>query len=151
MAKKSKKVSKAQQFQDLVTGTFTDVRNRLDAVRVEVERAWTLQNSREAIASKNRQEVEKYAADTTASIYALRNSAQTAFGQIARDIERLQNSINDKDRRIVSLEQQVSAIRTAVLSAAQNSLLGRLIALEDKWNAREQAISKKTKRKKKSK
>jgi len=140
MAKKSKKVSKTQQFQDLVTGTFTDVRNRLDALRAEVERAWTLQNSREAIASKNRQEIEKYAADTTASIYALRNSAQNAFSQIARDIERLQNSINDKDRRIVSLEQQVSAIRTAVLSAASNSILGRLTLLEE--------ASKKTKRKK---
>jgi len=149
MAKKSKKISKAQQFQDLITGTITDLRNRLDAVRVEVERAWTLQNSREAIASKNRQELEKYAADTTASIYALRNSAQTAFSQIARDIERLQNSINDKDRRITSLEQQVNALRTAVLAAAENSLLGRLINLENKWNARESALTKKTKGKKK--
>lgn len=116
MAKKAKKVSKAQQFQDLVTATFTDLRNRLDGLRAEVDRAWALNNTREGVAIKNRVEVEKYAADTTKSIYALRDNTQTAFSQVARDIARLQNAIDDARKQLQHHMSQVPPTSQSVLN-----------------------------------
>jgi hypothetical protein len=103
MAKK-KKVSKAASKNAANALLLASLQDRVTNLSSEVSRAWVLGNSREAVASKNRESVEKYAADTTASIYALRNSTQKSFTDVSTDIKKLSDSIDSILTRLGVLE-----------------------------------------------
>ena len=78
--------------------------DKLSKLRNDVDRAWNVQDSRETIASKNRAEIESYAKNTTASLYALREQVQKAFTRVANDIDLLRNQLNGLSIRLTALE-----------------------------------------------
>jgi hypothetical protein len=71
-----------------------------------------LQNSREGVASKNRTEIEKFSKNTTDSMYALRDSTQKAFTNVATDIQSAKNTLQRLNERISIVESRLSEVET---------------------------------------
>src|SRR6266702_8069979 len=117
MAKKKIKVSKAALQNAAFASSLTQLHNRLTAVHTEasikleglqnqVNRAWSLQDSRNAVAVKNNTEVEKFGKNTTQSFYALRDSTQKAFTNVANDIQNLSDRISLAVGRLTEIENR---------------------------------------------
>lgn len=104
-------------LQDRVTNLTEETNKALSGIQNQVDRAWTLENSREGVAAKNRTELEKFAKNTTDSIYALRDSTQKAFTNVATDIsglkqlaQRLNERVGITESRLIELETKVKVV-----------------------------------------
>lgn len=122
MAKKKIKVSKAAfqsaafasslaQLQNRVTQLATDVTVKLAGLQDQVNRAWSLQDSRNAVVVKNNAEIEKFGKNTTASFYALRDSTQKAFTNVANDIQILSDRIFHAVGRLTEIENHLPKVK----------------------------------------
>jgi chromosome segregation ATPase len=79
---------------------INDVVAILDSQREQIDRAWTLQDSREAVAAKNTESLEKFGKNVTASLYALRDSTQKAFDANAKELIKITTSIQKLNERM---------------------------------------------------
>lgn len=121
--KKSKKVSKSASqnaalasllvsLQERVTGLTAEMNKALTDIRNEVNRAWALGNSREAVASKNRVELEKFGKNVTDSLYVLRDNTQKAFTTVATDTQSLKNTLQRLNERVGIAESLLTEVET---------------------------------------
>jgi vacuolar-type H+-ATPase subunit I/STV1 len=100
------------QLQARVTNLTNETNAALAGIQSQVDRAWELQNSREGVASKNRTEIEKFSKNTTDSMYALRDSTQKAFTNVATDIQSAKNTLQRLNERISIVESRLSEVET---------------------------------------
>lgn len=107
-------VALISKIQERLTTVTNDTNAALVQIKLESDRAWQLGNSREAVASKNREEIEKFGKNTTASMYALRDSTQKAFNNTSGDITALKTSLQRLNERMGQAESRISRLESDV-------------------------------------
>jgi hypothetical protein len=110
-------------IQDRVTTLTAKTDKALIEIEDRIDRAWTLQDSREGVASKNRAEIEKFAKGTTDSMYALRDNTQKAFTSVSNDLQAFKESLQRFNERLGRVESRVSEIEDF-----KSRLVSRIVA-----------------------
>jgi len=100
-----------QSVSQRLTKTAAEIGQVQDGLQVQIDRAWQLQDSRNGVIQKNNKEFEKYSANTTASIYALRDNTQKAFSDVAKDIDAVKKLATQRN---LQQEIDIAALKTQV-------------------------------------